>query len=110
MQLPNNAAAYVPEEKLINYLLNMDHPIGGSKARLLAGHGFTIANAHAFAAALQRLAAQNPVASRQQTSHGLKFIVDGDLPTPRGTTLRIRSVWIIDRDGTAPRWVAAYPQ
>ena len=44
MQLPNNAAAYVPEEKLINYLLNMDHPIGGSKARLLAGHGFTIAN------------------------------------------------------------------
>ena len=110
MLLPNHAAAYVPEEKLIGYLLNTEHPIGGSKARLLARYGFTIANANVFAAALLSSAAQDQVSSRQQTPHGRKFIVDGELPTPRGTTLRIRSVWIIDRGATAPRLVPAYPR
>ncbi len=42
MKLPNAQLATVPEPKITQYLLNLGHPIGGSKAALFLRHGFTV--------------------------------------------------------------------
>lgn len=40
MPIPNSRLAVVPEEKLIDYLLNPTHPVGGPKARWFLSRGF----------------------------------------------------------------------
>src|SRR5215471_5943021 len=42
MQLPNRERAMIAQEKLIDYVLNLRHKRGGSKARLLAQFGSTV--------------------------------------------------------------------
>jgi hypothetical protein len=42
MQLPNSERAIIAQEKLIDYVLNLRHKRGGSKARLLAQFGYTV--------------------------------------------------------------------
>jgi hypothetical protein len=41
--------------------------------------------------------------------HGDKYIIEGVLETPRGTSPRIRTVWILETGETHPRFVTAYP-
>jgi hypothetical protein len=40
MKLPNADKAYVPPNKLLDYLLSLSHPVGGSKARFFRSAGF----------------------------------------------------------------------
>jgi hypothetical protein len=44
-----------------------------------------------------------------ETSHGIKYIVDGALITPSGKRPTVRTVWIVDRGSENPRLVTAYP-
>ena len=44
MQLPNRALAVIAQEKLTEYLLNISHKRGGTKARLLGQFGYTVHN------------------------------------------------------------------
>jgi hypothetical protein len=40
--------------------------------------------------------------------HGDKYVIDGELLMPRGTTVTVRTIWIIGAD-SKPRVVTAYP-
>ncbi|HET7088347.1 MAG TPA: hypothetical protein VFL17_06825 [Anaerolineae bacterium] len=40
MKLPNRERAVISPSKLIEYLLNVEHERGGTKARLLAEFGY----------------------------------------------------------------------
>jgi hypothetical protein len=40
MPMPNADYAYVPPEKLTDYLLNEQHPVGGSKANWFCSLGY----------------------------------------------------------------------
>ena len=44
MRMPDAGRAYVPREKLTDYVLSPGHPVGRHKARLLARAGFSLAN------------------------------------------------------------------
>jgi len=44
MRLPNGTNAYVPREKLVEYLLSETHAVGKSKARFFRGFGFDETN------------------------------------------------------------------
>jgi len=44
-----------------------------------------------------------------QSPHGAKYVLDGPLRTPTGSTVQIRTVWIIDTHEDRPRLVTAYP-
>jgi hypothetical protein len=50
-------------------------------------------------------AAGHRVASR----HGMKYVVDGEIPTPLGSRVTLRTIWIIDAGQQHPRFVTAYP-
>ncbi|MFA5822749.1 MAG: DUF6883 domain-containing protein [Thermodesulfovibrionales bacterium] len=41
--------------------------------------------------------------------HGVKYIIDGLLTTPIGGSVKMRTVWIIDKGQERPRFVTAYP-
>lgn len=38
MILPNRERAYIPEAKLVHYLLSLSHPVGKSKARFVTAY------------------------------------------------------------------------
>ena len=108
MTVPNAADAVVAPEKLARYLLDVGHTVGGSKARFLRAHGFNEANADLLAAGLRAIALDG-TASERDSPFGTKYVVAGDLPTPRGTVVRVETVWIIETGETRPRLVTAYP-
>jgi hypothetical protein len=63
MKLPNIENAYVPEAKLVKYLLNIEHPSGGKdKAIFFMRFGFTVEDWEVMATALLAHAATYEVA------------------------------------------------
>jgi hypothetical protein len=109
MKLPNAQSATVPERKVTHYLLNPAHPAGGSKAWFFLKFGFTAAQWQSLAAALLQLARENEVVETELTPHGRRYVVDGRLAAPDGTSLNVRTAWYIDSTGGAPRFVTAHP-
>lgn len=109
MKLPDAQSATVPERKVTHYLLNPAHPAGGSKAAFFLRFGFTVAEWQQLAEALLRHARENDVTETEQTPHGTRYVVDGQLTAPDGTRLNVRSAWYINLGGGGPRFVSAHP-
>jgi hypothetical protein len=109
MKLPNSHLAIVEREKITEYLLNATHPDNGGKALFFAGIGFWRAGWRALANALLKLAQENEVVVSVESSHGIKYIVDGALITPSGKSPTVRTIWIVDEGSENPRLVTAYP-
>lgn len=94
---------------MLHYLLNSAHPAGGSKAWFFLKFGFTAAEWQKLAEALLRIAHENDVIETEVTPHGRRYVVDGRLTAPDGTSLNVRTAWYIDSVGGAPRFVTAHP-
>jgi len=109
MKIPYADRAVVPELKIIGYLLNPAHPVGGSKALFFIRHGFSLERWEDLKSALLRHLAENEVAGQEQTRHGTRFVVDGPIDAPDGTVLNIRCAWYIDSSAANPRFVTAHP-
>ena len=109
MGLPGADQAEISEEKIVQYLLSSTHPRGRSKAEFFGKHGFTMNNWRALAEALRRHAAENAVASVRHTPYGTRYVVDGAMAAPDGTTLNVRSVWFISETTSVPRFTTAHP-
>ena len=108
MPVPNAAAAIISLEKLTGYLLAPSHPVGGSKARFFRAHGFDDATASMLADGLRAIAGQGP-ARAHESPFGTKYTVVGEMRTPRGTVIRVETVWIVEPHDDRPRLVTAYP-
>jgi hypothetical protein len=102
-------ACHIPERKITLYLLNPAHPAGGSKASFFLKFGFTASNWTVLAEALLLHARHNEVVETQETQYGRRYVVDGQISAPEGSTLNVRSAWYIDHGSDAPRFVTAHP-
>jgi hypothetical protein len=109
MKLPYPRRATVAREKITEYLLNDAHPGNGGKALFFAALGFSQEGWLTLANAFLKLALETEVAITMESSHGIKYIVDGALSTPSGKRPAVRTVWIVDRGSENPRLVTAYP-
>lgn len=107
--LPHANQAVVPPRKLTGYLLSESHPVGRSKARFFRAAGFNAANAAELGRGLLAIAARAPVVTQSVSPYGVKYVIDGRLSTPRGGTVRLRTIWIVEAGTDAPRLVTAYP-
>jgi hypothetical protein len=58
---------------------------------------------------LLAIARLQDVAEVITTLHGVKYVLDGDMPTPVGIAIKMRTIWIIDSGQERPRFVTAYP-
>lgn len=109
LQLPNKEKAYVPRHKIVNYLLSETHTVGRSKARFFRPLGFDENTASELEQGLLEIAQTGEVRESIVSPHGTKYVIDGFLKTPRGFSVRIRTIWIIEIHHQAPRFVTAYP-
>lgn len=111
MRLPNSDIARVERGKVVDYLLNLDHKDGGSKAEFFRRFGFSPEDWKEMADALLEHGKTHEVSRMVESNHGLRYQVDGELNTPDGRRPRIRTVWIFDADppSESPRLITAYP-
>ncbi|MSP14948.1 MAG: hypothetical protein EXR62_18565 [Chloroflexi bacterium] len=109
MQLPNRENAYVPLQKLSDYLLSETHAVGKSKARYFRSLGFHEENISLLEQGLLAIARTDTVREAISTSYGTKYVMDGGLKTPDGVIVSIRTIWISEYQTDAPRFVTAYP-
>ena len=109
-RLPYATAARVDTLKLDEYLLNPAHPDNGGKAAFFIALGFARSDVEPLRSALIRLAAEGTLTRQTVSVHGTKFVVDGVLRSPSGSEPVVRTVWIGDTGGIAPRLVTAYPR
>jgi hypothetical protein len=106
--MPEAAQAIVEEKKLIDYLLNNEHPIGKGKAKFFGQHGFSKEQASRMVKALCHHAKNNPVINVEENQFGKKYSVACNIQTPDERDPCILSVWIVE-GGKPPRLVTAYP-
>lgn len=109
MHLPNRETAYVPPQKLTDYLLSETHPVGKGKAKFFRKHGFNETNINLLEFGLLEIARLQEVVETEVKPRGTMYAIEGDLTTPHNRQVRVRTVWIIETDRTSPRFVTAYP-
>lgn len=107
--LPNTENAYIPPEKLTDYLLSETHAVGKIKAQFFRAHGYNDDNLHLLERDLLSVSRYNEVDEQVTSSYGTKYVVRGILETPRGTTVMVTTVWLVEPLGGTPRFVTAYP-
>lgn len=108
-KLPGVSCALVEQHKITEYLLNLTHEQGASKARFFLARGFSLTAWAVFGDALVAQGANNQVTKVTQTDYGMRYQVDCHCPTPDGTNPCIRTVWEIAPDSQCPRLLTAHP-
>jgi hypothetical protein len=109
MELPNKLHAYISISKITDYLLSESHTVGKSKAKFFRSFGFNETNISQFAKGLVDIAQTDTVVETTETVYGNKYVIDGQLKTPSGDMIRLRTVWIIETGDDVPRLVTAHP-
>ena len=108
-KLPNSEIASIDPRKVTHYLLDLRHPDGGAKAAFFMRFGFREDDPEPLMEALLEHGRSNEVVRLQKTAFGTNYIVEGPLNAPDGRKPRLRTVWLIDAGGGAPRFVTAIP-
>lgn len=99
----------IAQEKVSQYLLNVDHADGAGKAKFFIGHGFAADQPEVLAAAIHDHADFNDVALTEPGKYGTKSIVRCSIVTPDGRNPCILVVWIHEQGCSEQRLVTAYP-
>jgi hypothetical protein len=109
MRIPAAERAIIPFEKLADYLLDIDHPDGGPKARLFAAvAGFSADRPEEFERALRQHLTRE-AQSGKASPFGQKYEITGPLEGPEGS-VRVTSVWIIRYGEETPRLITVVPK
>ncbi len=109
MKLPYAEQAFIPEEKITKYLLNLQHPVGRSKAQFFMRFGFSVAGWKKLAIALYNHAQEHEVSTIRHISMGTLYAIEGVLHTPSGEYPLVRSIWFVPQGEKFPRLTSAYP-
>ena len=109
MKLPNADQAVVEQEKIVEYLLNLQHRFGGSKARFFGQFGFSPEEWVVLADALREDGRRSEVSKGKETGFGPHYKVEGGSLCPDGRCPRVRTVWQMDKGQITPRLITAYP-
>jgi hypothetical protein len=109
MRIPNADAAIVAEDKIVQYLLNLDHPDGGSKAAMLARAGCSADRPREFELALRNQHLPLEATLGRSSAYGEKYEIVGALEGPKGRVL-VRSIWIIRHGERFPRLITLIPE
>jgi Domain of unknown function (DUF6883) len=109
MNLPNADHATVDRDKITEYLLSDSHPDGSHKARFFKRFGYEISRWERLARDLREHARRHSIVIAMASQHGVRYTIEGAMETPDGRNPRIRTVWLIQKNDTRPRFITAYP-
>ena len=108
MRLPGGEHALIPIEKLRDYCLNPEHPLGKHKARVFrAALDLRAEDAAELQLRLAKAAVEVDVILGPLNRYGQQFIIDFEW-TRRSRTATIRSSWIILKKEATPRLITCY--
>lgn len=110
MKLPNADRAIIAGEKLTDYLLNVSHKRGGSKARLLLSLGYRHDAPQPLEADLRTQHLTLEVTGTSNNAYGVVYEIEGPIKTPSGRSTRFCSVWQVDTGTDVPRFITMYPR
>lgn len=108
MAFPDAERAVVPEEKIRDYLLNLNHPVGGPKAAWFASIGYRIEDWEDLADDLLMLARNVEDFLAKPSAFGVKYEVRGQIGRPGHRPAEVVTVWIVEGN-CSPRMITAYP-
>ena len=109
MRLPNAEKAVIQSEKLRDYLLSPEHPLGRFKAAFFASLGYTRDDWVILEADLRSQHLLLDAEEGERSKYGRKFIITGPLRGPSGVTAQVTTVWIVRTGEEVARFVTAYP-
>ena len=109
MKVPNSDRAFIPEEKIRDYLLSTSHPVGRSKAVFFNRIGYSIDRIDLLSKDLKRILQENEVDKEVVTPYGNKYLVKGKIGAMFKKVIPVVTVWIIEKTDSVPRFVTAYP-
>jgi hypothetical protein len=109
MPIPDAERAIVSPEKIQDYLLNREHPDGGSKAIWFGGLGYELCDWQVLAKDLLGIAKTCDEFDTEASPYGVKYMAAGIISRPNHRAGRVLTVWIVE-DGHPPRLVTAYPE
>jgi hypothetical protein len=110
MKIPNPQNAIIEQAKIEQYLLDVDHPQGGTKARLLLSLGYSVDNWRILDDDLRRMHVPEDVLTVRSTEWGIRYEIVAPLTGPNGDIVLMRSIWQIDVGAEAPRLITMYPE
>lgn len=99
----------IPDAKIGGYLLDMGHAEGGPKAEFFLARGFAREDPRPFIAALLDHGRSDYFSRAAENRFVTKYIYEGAMQMPDGSSHRIRSVWKLVDDGAFMALVTAYP-
>lgn len=106
--LPNVENAQVPIEKLRDYSLDANHPVGKHKARVFeSALGMTSDDALRLRELILRAILTNRAVEQGTNTHGTRYSVDFQAFGVKGS-IKVRTAWIIDCGETIPRLTSCY--
>jgi hypothetical protein len=109
MRVPGADNAVISREKIVDYLLNFDHPEGASKARVLARAGFDAARPEELENALRKQHLTRNARRGKPSPFGEKYEITEYLTGPEGS-VRATSVWIVRVGEFFPRLITLIPE
>ena len=109
MKMLNCENATVNNSKVDNYLLDENHEQGGSKAKFFKLFGFTDKDSSVLKKSLLEHARERNVDSIQDNNHGRKYILECELNSPDKRNPCVRSIWIIKKGESIPKFITAIP-
>ena len=110
MKLPNAVNAIIEEDKLVEYLLNVNHRRGGSKARLLNSLGYRAQNWQRLDDDLRQQHLTADVVEQRDTAWEQRYDIVAPLIGPTSDTVMFHSIWQIDLGSDQPRLITMYPE
>ena len=110
MKLPNAEHAIITPEKLRDYLLNLDHADGKSKAKLLHSMGYVAEQWKQLEQDFREQVLTEDASETEQNDYGTQYVIVSDLTGPNARSITFRSIWQIDVGKEYPRLITMYPE
>ena len=109
MNLPERARAIIEDEKIRDYLLSREHPIGKYKCAVFESIGYSLTNWQRLKQDILEAFLNLDVQDVIEGKHGTKYLIRGTLKGPNGKVGDFLSVWVKETETDIPRFVTMYP-
>lgn len=106
MKLP--PSAIIAESKVTGYLLKWRPE--DDKSQFLAQAGYNLEDPDLLVHDIRKQLLPCEAELIEQTEYGPKYLIRGSLAGPNGHTLRVRTVWMIDKASGEARFITLFPE
>lgn len=107
--LPNIEKAKIDPRKLTDYALNLEHPVGGNKAKVFeSALGYNKLNANGLIDQIYEKLGSSESVLGKVDQYGQRYTVDIQITGPNSNTATVRTGWILKPNSTIPEMTTIY--